>query len=298
MPRKKLENKGDSWKRIDKAMKKEKNCLQAELLLKEPLTPLQAHTLQSYCKFAVGTNREQISFNTRNSWKGLIMACLSIAYCKYGCSFISMMVKTQQYLNTKVAFNYSILSSLLEDSGAQNTIEKVAIPPSWKPCYVLGAYTAKEVSLSMERIPALLGLDTSKSIVKVSQSTTPNVYKSYPEPCPQQESPWRVSDFVECVEGIALVSERTMDRLFGDRRAMGVPHQVNPQGLVEWSSEHDDPGKPVALFGYEISLHSVKQLCTYFPFLETDLIHLARKYSQLGKSAWIVFDSKHLGKWG
>ena len=79
MPRKKLIDEGKiKWEKIDADTIKGKNCLQAELLFQEPFTPLQAHTLQSYCKFRVGEDRKQVTFTTRNSWKGLIMACYKV----------------------------------------------------------------------------------------------------------------------------------------------------------------------------------------------------------------------------
>lgn len=300
MPRKKLIDEGKiKWGKIDTATIKEKNCLQAELHLQEPLTPLQAHTLQSFCKFTVGENRQQISFDIRNSWKGLIMACLSIAYCIYGRSIIYRMLRTQQYFNTKVEFDYEILLRQLKDSGTskepENIIERIAMPPSWKPCYVMGKYTVKEIHSSFERIKKLLVLDDLKTLVKIGQSTSFHIYKSYPVTFPQETTRWRVSDFVDCAEGIAVIKDDVMRSLSGELRVCGAPYQMNPQQLAEWSSEFEDPGKPPPLFGYEISKQSVSYLCTYFPFLKVDFINIS---STSGQKIWIIFDRKHLGKWG
>lgn len=297
MPRKKLIDQDKiKWGKIESATIENKNCLQAELLLQEPLTPMQAHTLKSYCKFTVGKDLQQITVNTKNSWKGLIMACLSIAYCKYGIKITPHLIKSKQYYNTKVEFKYERLLELLGYSSTygetDDRIEGVAAPPSWKPCYVMGKFTKKEIYDSFNNIDKLLGLDVSKSVIKTDYSDVPHMYKSYPASSPWQEKRWRVSDFVECVEGIALVTSETMDILSGECIAIHAPYDVEPRRLVKWSSVFDDSGRPTPLYGYEISEQSQESLCLYFPFLKADF----RK--RASEQAWIIFDRKHLGKWG
>lgn len=288
MPRKKMIDESKiRWGKIDTAIIKEKNCLQAELLLREQLTPWSAHTLQSCCKFSISEDRKQVSFPLKNSWKGLIMACLSIAYCKYGTDIVKKLLESEQYYITQASFTYDHLQGAV--------IEQIYAPLSWKPCYVTATYKLEKIYTCFERLEKLLGLNRSESVITTEYAVEPLLFKDSPVTFPLETGRWRVSDFLlDCVEGIACVSDETMDKLFGNRLAMGAPYQLKPQDIALWSSEYDDPGRPVPLFGYEISTATIGYLYTYFPYLKTNFQTLASDPNL----SWVVFDRKHLGKWG
>ena len=287
MPRKKMiDTDSIRLEKVDDEIIGKKNCLQAELSLKEQLTPLNVHTLRTYYKFVVADDRKRVSFSLRNSWKGLIMACLSIAYCKYEKSIIKKMIQSNQYLITQVDFKYDNLNG--------EFVELIPAPPSWKPCYVTGSYNVRKIHDSLKYIENLLDLNPSQSFVTTNYITTPSPFKNYTISLPLETKRWRISNFLDCAGGIALITNETMEKLYGNRAALGAPCRLKPEGIAQWTSEFDDYGKPMPLFGYEVSASTVNHLITYFPFLKADFMCEAKKQN----SPWVVFDRVHLGKWG
>lgn len=49
------------------------------------------------------------------------------------------------------------------------------------------------------------------------------------------------------------------------------------------------------IYGYNITPSTVEQISTYFPFMESEFY---AALTTMSGSAWVIFDGKHLGKWG
>jgi len=69
--------------KIDAEIVEVKNCLGVELLFQSAFAPEQIQVLKNFYGFQVSSNGQMLSRAVKNSWKGLVMLLVSVAYCKF-----------------------------------------------------------------------------------------------------------------------------------------------------------------------------------------------------------------------
>lgn len=301
MPRKKtIDQDKIRLEQIDSTIIEQKNCLQAELVFEaEFFTSLQQHTLQSYYKFEIDKDHNRLTVNTANSWKGLIMVFLSLVYVKYGTRIVGKLFRVGQYAKYTLATT-DFAQAQCETPYLDERIELVAAPPSWKACYVRGNYESADIKQSIRNFEKVLCLDSKSSYITTQYaSVVPHQYRYRPITQPVDNSGLlccylKDHQGAACAEGLAFVSATTFDKLFGERLVQGFSSVISPNRLSEIMESEDDPMRPIPLYAYEITPETMSVLCSYFPFAK-DLIQASAKEEP---GSFIIFDRKHLGKWG
>lgn len=301
MPRKKLiDSDNIRLEKVDKTMIAIKNCLQAKLVFKTAFTPKQLHTLRTYYSFDVfeENHMDTITVNTYNSWKGLVLLFLSLAYCKFEWNMPGKLLDVQQYTITSVSFQYEDL--LWEHTGAlweqsNEAIEQIAAPPSWAPCYVRGKYKDGDISRSLNNFIKLLDIDEKNSFIKTENSQhLPHEYKN--RPAVRVHNPCLLSENLKIAKnGITFVHRELYLKLFGNRMAQAFSAMIRPDMMKTWRESEDDPMKPVPLYGYQMTPENVPLLCEYFPFIKYDIISESRKPAP---QSYVLFDRIYLGRFG
>lgn len=192
MPRKKtIDTDVIKFKNIDQSIIERKDCLRVKLCFKNirEFTPDQRTTMGSYfgCRFV---NDNMITLVTRNSWKGLIMFFLSLAYMKFDKKLeqvLWLMARPnmpRQITITNVSWDYWFL--VKDNIGKWETrsdprIERIPASPGTSPCYVVGEYDPKSIKQSLDNFCILYGIDIAQSTVETACSKqVPHQYKQYP----------------------------------------------------------------------------------------------------------------------
>ena len=191
MPREKTINKKQiELKNIDQTIIENKDCLQVNLCFTDinVFTPKE-RTIMRSC-FGCNVNDNTIVLKTKNSWKGLVMFFLSLAYMKYKEELEDVLYvmarpnHQRQILITNVSRYYWWL---VKDSiGKWETrsdprIEEIPAPPGYPPRYVVGRYDPEDIKESMDNFCILYGIDKEQSIVETDYSKqVPHQYKQYP----------------------------------------------------------------------------------------------------------------------
>lgn len=181
-----------------------------------------------------------------------------------------------------------IFRSFLMELPPNPTFEQIAAPPSWKPCYVKGHYTPIDIEGNIMVFAALLDLDIKRSIITTEYcGEVPHRYETKPArykdtsgllcSCPSE---YRFTYGIEIVEHEKFCSE------LENKYVTAVNTNIPPQQI--------NIGK-IPIYGYNITASTIGQLCTYFPFMESEFYNSLKA---IVGNAWVIFDSKYLGKWG
>lgn len=285
--------------------------------------------IQVYCKFQLTQDLKEITFSTQNSWKGLIMAFLSITYSKYRYDFTEKIDYNNQYVLTQVSYKYEKLISVLDHTNLDDTddrIEQIAAPPSWRPCYVTAnrGYPTRSIERSLTNFAKILNLDTKSSTISTQYANTlPHEYKCRPAKkeelsqdfsgkysslyqkltymdeiryyLPKQKIQLLWQCRKEWVEGVVIINNDTMKSLYGDRLLVVANELSEILHFPEIVEMCDDHGHPAPFLGCAITSDTEKYLYQKFPYLRAELCY------QLYKSpdtSYVIFDKKYMGKWG
>ena len=300
MPRKKtIDSENIRLSGISEDVIERKNCLQANLVFKEPLSPICWHLSKEYLKCSVDKRSQTISVSLKNSWKGLVVFLLSLCYFCFEYKTLSRVADANQLCITNLSFKYDGLAKI-EGSEymfkkTDDEIEQVPAPPSWAPLYVRGDYKVKDIERSISNFCQLLKIEKAKSTVKTEYDNLPcHQYKKNPSGI-ISTSGRLCGRSKNLVKGTAIISYEDMDMLYGSLYAVGFSADVPIESLPELQSTYDDPGMPIPYYGYQITEKGLPFLRSYFPFYSKELSACA-KYD--GKKPFIIFDRRHLGKWG
>lgn len=290
--------------KIDVAFIESKDCLGAKLKFNEAFNPKQWHTLKTYFRCTVSEVDNTVTIKLNNSWKGLVMFFLSVSYMEHGGNLENALLERQkrygkvQWEITSVSKHYyELVPNSLgpKETRTDDQIEQIAAPPSWRPYYVKGNYKAEDIKNSIDNFSVLLGIDTKHSVIEHRNAKQfPYAYKHRAAERTEING-LLCSILKDCTEGIAFVSSETMDRLYGNRYAVKAKYTYSPQRVAEIMEDEDDPMRPVPIYGYRITQDSLPYLCIYFPYLESEFKQEAKR---TGSPTYVVFDRKHLGKWG
>lgn len=191
MPRKKTIN-TDLIKliSIDQSIIERKDCLGVNLCFKDAdVFSLEEWRIIFYHFKCSVVGDYTITLRTRNSWKGLIMFFLSLAYMKYkgeiedALWLMAPRKQQRQILITDVSQTYW---KLVKDStGKWETrsdprIEQIPAAPDYPPCYVVGRYDTESIKQSLNNFCILYGIDKEQSTVEtVYSKQVPHQYKTY-----------------------------------------------------------------------------------------------------------------------
>jgi len=326
---------GIKWEKINQAIIERKNCLQVKLVFKTPPSQRQWHTMRTYFKINTNVAGRTASRQLNNSWKGLVMLLLSLIYCKYGKSTLATLYKSalagkkykshlsfswdydvflndnernrlqeEAYLSISPDinkyFNKEVeksrirkqqelnFKSLLIKLPPNSAFEQIAAPPSWKPCYVKGNYSPKDIEGAMMVFAELLDLDMERSIITTVYSIiTPHKYKVAPASYKDTSGLLCSCPSKFCFAyGIEIVEDGVFCSELANKYIQTVDTKIPPNEI-----EKGD----IPIYGYNISANTIKQLCAYFPFMDTEFYNAL---ATMGGNAWVVFDGKYLGKWG
>lgn len=326
------------FEKIDLDIIEKKNCLGVKLVFNTPMGQRQLHTMRTFYKITTDETGLTAIRSTKNSWKGLVMLLLSLTYCKYGNQVMKTIMarpyskggKYKSYLPINDDFTAfldkkilsdiqptmvctpeeAILSLLPETREQQRRIfqqrrkerfkasllnlppqpnfEQIPAPPSWKAFYIMGKYEPNYIKGDMVALAELLDLDVKNSII------TTDYYKTAPYNYIVTPAKYQNREGLLCscpgefrfVYGIEIVDDKKFSLLHKEKYAQEIDPSISPQQIGEGET---------SIFGYNICDHTVKRLCSYFPFMESEF-HEA--LIRMGGRAWVIFDSKHLGKWG
>lgn len=177
---------------------------------------------------------------------------------------------------------------MLIDLPSDPTFEQIAVPPSWKACYVKGDYTPMNIEGGIMLCAKLLDLDKKNSTVTTGNcGAVPHGYMVTPAKFQDTSGllcscPWKYlfAYGVEIVEHEAFFSE------LASKYVQVIDAKIPPSEIKKGD---------IPIYGYNISASTIEQLCTYFPFMRTEFYNAL---STMGGNAWVIFDSKHLGRWG
>lgn len=331
MPRKKTIDYNEiRLEKIDINTVEIKSCLGANLIFQEPFTPKQWHTLNSYFKCGTVESENKVTIKTGNSWKGLVMFLLSVAYCRFNMKFPGRLCDVQQHTTTAVSFKYEhLLWGHTGDFSIQTNdiIEQIVAPKSWRPCYVRGDYTVKDIQKSISNLSQLLGIDMKNSTLQTEfSSQLPHQYKSNPAHR-VDTSHLLCSALDSYADGIGFVTADTMKSIMNRTRvasdnmtlspakrallALGfrpttqieipvnkaiiVPDEVPPDKIEICLKKAIPISDTIGFFAYEITTQTVQNLCNYFPFLTFQFQYEA---TQPEVPSFVIFDRTYLGKWG
>ena len=173
-----LKMNGERLENIDWTFIQNNSCLGAKLRFTEGFNPKQWHTLKTYFRCAVSEDENTVIIKLNNSWKGLVMFFLSVAYMQYGCKLETILLNTKkkygkvQWAITNVSKHYyELVTNNIgpTETRIDNQIERIAAPPSWRPYYVKGNYDIADIKCSIENFSLLLGIDAKqfKQLVEV-----------------------------------------------------------------------------------------------------------------------------------
>ena len=124
MPRKKtIDTDEIKLEKIDKQIVEVKDCLQVKIQLNEPFSDEIWNVLQDFYRFQIDKASMTLTRDIKNSWKGLVMMLLSLAYCKYGRKVSSEVIKCaeQSRIRAKHALRIKIdylFSTFIKDDEA------------------------------------------------------------------------------------------------------------------------------------------------------------------------------------
>lgn len=297
MPRKKTIDCNEiRLEKIDKTTVEIKSCLGASLIFQQPFTPKQWHTLNSYFKCETVESENKVSIKTGNSWKGLVMFLLSVAYLRFDMKFPGGICDVHQYTTTAVSYQYEHL--LWKHKGdlsiqTDDSIEQIVAPKSWRPCYVRGEYTVEDIQKSISNLSQLLEIDVKNSTIHtVFASQFPHEYKSNPAQR-VDTSHLLCSALKTYADGICFVTADTMGTLV--KRAVIVPDEIPPNKIEICLKKAIPNSDVIDFFAYEVTTQTLGSLCTYFPFLANDFYVEAKQTEVL---SLVIFDRTYLGKWG
>ena len=177
---------------------------------------------------------------------------------------------------------------LLQELPPDPTFEEIPMPPSWKPFYVRGDYIPPEIEGSIMVLAKLLDLDPKNSIV------TTEYYEKVPHSYAVFPAKYRDTTDLLCScfgdfnfsYGVEIVTETEFSLLLSSNYAQRVDIKMPPDQIVIGTTP---------IYGYNITPSTVEQISTYFPFMESEFY---AALTTMGGSAWVIFDGKHLGKWG
>ena len=300
MPRKKtIDSESIGLAGINEEVIERKNCLQANLVFNEPLPSICWYLSKEYLRCSVDEAAQTISLSLTNSWKGLMVFLLSLCYFCFNYKAPSKIADANQFCITNLSFKYSDLvrSTGTADLNEQtdDEIENIPAPSSWAPLYVRGEYTAKNIERSLNNFCQLLRIDRAQSVVKTVYDNSPcHQYKKNPTGIISTAGRLceRSKNFVK---GTAIIPYEDMDELVGSLYAARFSADVPIDVIPEYQSIYDDPGRPIPYYGYQITKQGLRYLLSCFPFYAEALSACARREDE---KPFIIFDRKHLGKWG
>lgn len=118
MPRKKtIDEERIRLEKIDMKVVEVKNCLGVELFFKSAFTAGEIEVLKKFYHFQVSDNGQKLSRSIKNSWKGLVMMLVSVAYCRYQDKVVAQIMnyghhkKIKSQWNLHVDFDYTVFLS-------------------------------------------------------------------------------------------------------------------------------------------------------------------------------------------
>ena len=170
----------------------------------------------------------------------------------------------------------------------QPNFEQIPAPPSWKAFYLMGKYNPDYIKGDMVILAELLDLDVKNSIITTDYYKTAT-YKYAVTPAKYQNTERLLcscpSEF-RFAYGIEIVDDEKFSFLQKEKYVKKIDPSISPQQIDE---------RETLILGYSLCDYTIKRLCTYFPFMESEF-HEA--LIRMGGNSWVIFDSKHLGKWG
>lgn len=178
--------------------------------------------------------------------------------------------------------------ALLLELPPDSTFEQIAVPPSWKPCYIKTEYTPRSIEGNMMVLAKLLDLDEKKSIIATEY------YKEIPYDFAISPAKFQDTSGLLCscpaelrfTYGIEIVEHEAFFTKLASQYVQVIEPKIAPTQI---KNGH------VPIYGYNLSASTKGQLSAYFPFMETEFVNALQT---MGGNAWVVFDAKHLGKWG
>lgn len=118
MPRKKtIDEERIRLEKIDAKVAEVKNCLGVELIFNSTFTAEEIEVLKKFYHFQVSSSGQMLSRPIKNSWKGLVMMLVSVAYCRYQDKVVAQIwncshhKKIRSRWNLHIDFNYTAFLS-------------------------------------------------------------------------------------------------------------------------------------------------------------------------------------------
>lgn len=191
MPKKKtIDTEVIKLKSIDQSVIERKDCLEVNLCFKDTkvFSPDEWKIIFNHFKCSV-VEDNTIALQTRNSWKGLVMFFLSLAYMKYKDTIEDTLWKIaqgkhpRQLLITNVSFKYWHLienNSGEGDTRSDPRIERIPAAINYPPCYVVGKYEPEDIKESLDNFCRHFRIDKEQSTVKTTYSKqVPHQYQMH-----------------------------------------------------------------------------------------------------------------------
>ncbi len=286
------------------------DCLSIELYI-SGLDNRMWYLIENFYIFLVIGERKGFSMKLGNSWKGLIQLLLSVLYCKVGAKIVVIHADYENHFVHHVRIDHDFELLKAANISGNPIIEKLYIPPSYRPIYVRSDYTNRNILQALMAICRTLKIDIKKSKVSIKATDNNKRYKDREIENKDDISNLICNIFPSCSnEGIAFVTKDIMKTLLDKYRIL-VAHPVKtPQEMYKYNQYEWDCTYPFKYLAYPVLKIYERQLIKYFPLCSENIKVYAQKtdkfeyalnfdnyFIELGCD-YIITDLISLGKWG
>ena len=236
--------------------------------------------LEQFYKIQVDREKQTLSLEFKNSWKGMVHFLLALLYFENGNKIVIMQADYKFVTSVHVDRDFKLLQSEVKPD---KCIEKLYVPESYQPMYAISTYSNRKILDALQQISNALNIDITKSLITCNPSPTkdnPRLYKKFPV-FQREDTSNKLCRILTTATGTAFVEHNTMKDLLNDAILMILfSHPLHSfSEAAKLRDYYSDCVTPPRFLAYPILRPYTKQLKEYFPFYTGTIEYYAQKTS-------------------